>query len=42
MKNARAKRTTETIAFFIVRYENLRRSCCRRRRGCLSPLQAPW
>ena len=33
-KNARAK-----LLFFIVKYANLRRSCCRRRRGCLSSLK---
>ena len=34
MKNARAKRAK--LLFFIVKYANLWRSCCRRRRGCLS------
>ena len=29
------------VLFFIVRYANLRRSCCRRRRACLSSLMAP-
>ena len=36
MKNARAKRAE--ILFFIVKYANLRGFCCRRRRGCLSPV----
>ena len=36
MKNARAKRAK--ILFFIVKYANLERSCCRRRRGCVSSL----
>ena len=36
MKNARAKRAK--ILFFIVKYANLWRFCCRRRRGCLSSL----
>ena len=34
MKNARAKRAK--LLFFIVKYANLWRSCCWRRRGCLS------
>ena len=36
MKNARAKRAK--LFFSIFKYANLRRSCCRRRRGCLSSL----
>ena len=36
IKNARAKRAK--LLFFIVKYANLWRSCCRRRRGCLSSL----
>ena len=36
IKNARAKRAK--ILFFIVKYANLWRSRCRRRRGCLSSL----
>ena len=35
-KNARAKRAK--LLFFIVKYANLWRSCCRRRRGCLRPV----
>ena len=35
-KNARAKRAK--ILFFIVKYANLWRFCCCRRRGCLSSL----
>ena len=38
MKNARAKRAK--LLFFFVKYANLWRSCCRRRRGCLSSLLA--
>ena len=38
MKNARAKRAK--ILFFIVKYADLWRFCCRRRRGCLSSLKA--
>ena len=37
LKNARAKRAE--ILFFIVRYANLWRFWCRRRRGCLSSLK---
>ena len=36
MKNARAKRAK--VLFFIVKYAKLWRSCCRRRRVCLSSL----
>ena len=36
MKYARAKRAK--LLFFIVKYANLWRSCCLRRRGCLSSL----
>ena len=36
MKYARAKRAK--LLFFIVKYANLWRFCCRRRRGCLSSL----
>ena len=36
MKTARAKRAK--LLFFIVKYANFRRSCCRRRRGCLSSI----
>ena len=35
-KNARAERAK--VLFFIVKYANLSRSCCRRRRGCLNSL----
>ena len=36
MKYARAKRAQ--ILLFIVKYANLRRFCCRLRRGCLSSI----
>ena len=40
MKNARAKRAK--LLFFIVKYANLWRSRCRRRRGCLSSPLTNW
>ena len=36
MKNARAKRAN--LLLFTIKYANLLRSCCRRRRGCVSSL----
>ena len=40
MENARAMRAK--LSFFVVKYVNLRRSCYRRRRGCLSSLMSTW